>query len=89
VGRVVTFSLLAEGACLLKAFVYIYGDNIMAMTPQQAGGEARAKALSSERKENIAGEGGDARASSLTPERRHEIAVEGGKASHGSRFTKK
>lgn len=61
----------------------------MAMTPQQAGGEARAKVLSSERKEIIAGEGGDARASSLTPERRHEIAVEGGKASHGSRFTKK
>ncbi len=81
--------MLAEGACLLKACVYIYGDNIMAMTPQQAGGEARAKALSSERKETIAGEGGDARASSLTPERRHEIAVEGGKASHGSRFTKK
>jgi hypothetical protein len=80
---------LAEGACLLKAYVYIYGDNIMAMTPQQAGGEARANALSSERKESIAGEGGDARASSLTPERRHEIAVEGGKASHGSRFTKK
>jgi hypothetical protein len=59
------------------------------MIKGQAGGEARAKILSSERKETIAGEGGDARASSLTPERRHEIAVEGGKASHGSRFTKK
>ena len=45
----------------------------MEMTPQQAGGEARAKVLSSERKETIAGEGGDARASSLTPERRHEF----------------
>ena len=51
--------------------LYIYGDNIMALTPQQAGGEARAKVLSSDRKKNIAGEGGNARASSLTPERRH------------------